>query len=271
MTAATPDVVTRVTPLGVRLWDLATGAPAEEGTVMAFRRAAGPPVVAARTPSGVHALRGLPGLGAAERGAGDAAYWYQPPASGSYRVEISDPQARYLPFCLDVLLPAHGLYRPSCAFPELQAPVVPVFSGPARAVPGGCAAIRAQLELDTGGPASWARLDATLPDGTVARGMADGAGRVAVLFPYPELPAPATPLAALTWLVRLDAYYGAGSPRRAAADGDQPPELCDALRQAPVRLLADGAQTLTEASLRFGHELVLRTAGRSTLLLTGSP
>lgn len=268
---ATPEVVTRVTPLGVRLWDVATGAPAEPGLVVAFRPAGGTPVVAVRTPSGVHALHGLPGLGAAERGTGDAAYWYQPPVSGSYRVEVSDPQGRYLPLGLDVLLPARGLYQPPCALPELQAPVVPVFSGPARAIPAGFAAVRAQLELDTGGPASWARVDVTLPHGPVARGLADGTGRVVVVFAYPEPPAPAAALHDLTWPVGLDAYYGVGSPLTAVAAPDQPPELCDVLRQSPARLLADDVQTLTEAYLTFGRELVLRTAGHSTLLLTGSP
>ena len=263
------DVVTRVAPIGIRLWDVQAGAAADDLQV-AFQPQFGPSRVAIRTPSGVQTLADLPGLAAAERGPGDPPYWYHPPVEGSYRVAVRDPLSRYLPMDLDVHLPARGLYQPVCGFPELDAPVVPVFSGPARAAPAGFAVVRAELELATGGPAGWARLDVVLPDGLRSRGVADGQGRVAVMFPYPE-PASLAPLIKATWQLGVEAYFGVGSPRAAVSDAQEPPEVCDVLRQRPAQALADDQHQLTQATLLFGRELVLSTTGRSTLLLTGSP
>lgn len=265
------DVVMRVAPIGIRLWDVQAGAAAEDLQV-GFQPEYGPSRLAIRTPSGVYTLADLPGLAAAERGPGDPPYWYRPPVEGSFRLTVRDPVSRYLPMDLDVLVPARGLYRPVCGFPELDAPVVPVFSGPARPVPAGFAVVRAGLELASGGPARWARLDVVLPDGVRSRGVADGQGRVAVMFPYPEPPpAPLVPLIAASWQLGVEVYFGVGLPRAAVSDADQPPEICDVLRQRPASALADDQHQLTEATLLFGRELVLSTAGHSTLLLTGSP
>jgi hypothetical protein len=270
------DAVSLVTPLGLRLWDVAAGSAAGEGVVVGYFPPSGRAATAVRTPSGVHALRGLPGLGAAERGAGDAAFWYSPPAGGSYRVDIRDPRGRYLPMCLDVMLPALGLYTPHASLPGLQASVVPVFSSPARPVPAGFAVVRAQLALGPDAPASWARLDIGLPDSTTATGVADAAGRVCVLFPWPE-PSAANPadLRDQTWPLRLRAFFGspaaAGPPPTPVAPRNGTPELTDLVQQLPARLAAGDGGDLTRADLSYGRELVLRTAGRSTLSLTGSP
>jgi hypothetical protein len=270
-----PDIISLVTPLGLRLWDLTTGSAAGEGVVVGYFPASGRPVPAVRTPSGVHALRGMPGLGAAERGTGDTAFWYHPPAAGSYRIDIRDPQGRYLPICLDVMLPAFGLYVLDSSLPGLPASVVPVFSGPARPVPAGFAVVRAQLVLGPDLPASWARLDVGLPDGAVATGVADGAGRVCVLFPYPEPPVDQPgDLRSQTWMLRLRGFFGTpaggGGALSAVAAADGVPELSDLVRQRPARLIAGDGGELSQAELSYGRELVLRTAGRSTLSLTGS-
>jgi hypothetical protein len=266
------DVVTRVAPIGIRLWDLHLATAAPDRVRVSHAWAVGAPRLAVRTPSGVQTLPGLPGLAATERGAGDGPFWYHPPVERAFRLSLRDADERYVPMDVDVRAPFRGLYRPQCVLPELDAPVVPVFSSCSRPVPAGFAAVRAQLELDTGGPASWARLDVVLPDGTVARGVADGEGRVAVLFPHPEPPPSMTvPLTGTSWLVGLRAWFGAGGSRRAVAGRATPPELCDVLHQRPARLRADAHAELVEASLFFGRELVLRTAGLSTQLITGSP
>jgi hypothetical protein len=266
------EVVTIVAPLGIRPWDVQTGTPVMYGIELTLDAGPAAPYHAVRTPSGILTLHGLPGLVEAERGVGDPAYWYHPPVERSYRLTLRDPQSRYLPMQLDVRAPFPGPYRPSCVYPELDAPVVPVFSSCARPAPSGFATVRAQLELDAGGPAAWARLDLALPDGGVARGVADAEGRVAVLFPYPELPAPPTaPMASTSWSVHPNACWGRGTPRRPVAAAGSLPELCDVLRQRPARLMADSQHDLTEASLTFGRELILHTTGRSTLLLTATP
>jgi hypothetical protein len=260
----------------MRLWDVATNSAVAEGIVVGYFPPSGRMVLAVRTPSGVHALRGLPGLGAAERGAGDTAFWYNPPAGGSYRVDIRDPGGRYLPMCLDVMLPASGLYTPHSSLPGLHAPVVPVFSSPARPVPAGFAVVRAQLVLGLdGAPASWARLDIGLPDGTTATGVADGAGRVCVFFPWPEPPVSQPgDLHGQVWPLQLRASFGSpaapGQAPSPVAPADGAPELSDLMQQRSTRLIAGDSGDLTRANLSYGRDLVLRTAGRSTLSLTGS-
>jgi hypothetical protein len=101
-------------------------------------------------------------------------------------------------------------------------------------------------------------------------GVADAAGRVQVVLPYPEprwhggSPPPGTvALADQTWRVSLAARYTPGPP---AAD---PPDLCAVLAQVPATLLAGPASSvpLTAGALVFGRPIALRTAGLSVLLL----
>src|SRR3954453_2725008 len=143
------DVVTRVAPVGLRLWDVHAGRPADPSATISLVDDRGRAVSGVRTPSGVHTLRGLPGLGESERGTGDPTYWYHPPVEGSFRVGIRDLGSTYLPMDLDVRLPAHGLLRPRCSFPDLDQPVVPLFSSCARPAPAGFAVVRAQLETES--------------------------------------------------------------------------------------------------------------------------
>jgi hypothetical protein len=65
------------------------------------------------------------------------------------------------------------------------------------------------------------------------------------------------PLARQQWAVGLAASYTPGLPPAPA------PDLCQTLRQPPGLLWADSAlgEPLAEATLTFGQELVLRTAG----------
>jgi hypothetical protein len=296
------EAVTRVAPLGIRPWDVAAGTPAGAGLVVRHRPFRSSRVVTAvHTPSGIYALRGLPGLGAAERGSGDGAYWDDPPATGTYRIEVDDPEGRFLPVAFDADLPVRGVFAPACGFtgtppwspdPSLpQALVVPLFSAPARLVPAGLAVVRAELELARrpsspgdpprrgGGPASWALLQVTVPDGPTALGAADGAGRATVVFPYPEPPgldasAPGpgtTALTEQTWTLGLRAYFGPGPGSAPVTGPDGVPDLCELLGQRAAEVFSDESATpLTSVQLRYGRQLVVRTAGNSTLLLAPS-
>jgi hypothetical protein len=271
------DSFTRVTPLGVRFWDPVLETVINDGlSVTAYPT--GLPylrVSAFTTPGGVYAFRGLPGLSAAERGAGDASYWANPPVRRSFVVEVSDPLGRYQPFALGAELPLHGVYAWDCdgppsppASPVAPGPAaVPLFSAPSREAPAGMAAVRASLwDPVAGAAAAWAVLEVTAPGQAPARGIADAAGRVAVLFPYPEpappvapgspLPGSGVPLARQQWTVGLAASYTPGLP------ADPAPDLCRTLRQPAALLWADAARAapLTGAALTFGQELVLRTA-----------
>jgi hypothetical protein len=274
MTSPSPaphlDRVVRTTPLGLRPWDVAMDTPAQPGLRVSCRLRGGRTVPAFPTPSGCYAVRSIPGLHAAEFPEDEDGYWYSPPVRVRVTVEIADPLRRYLPEEVDAELPHRGLLTPSCPAPGPDGPVVPLFTAPARPVPPGFAVVRAELELSGGGPASWAELSLVLPDGTRVRGFADGAGRATVLFPWPEptTPAPdgsAVPLSGQEWPLEASVAYGTAAGRP-VADADGAPELCALLAQRPATLGADPA-----VRLRYGHELVLRSAGRSTLLLDSAP
>jgi hypothetical protein len=103
-------------------------------------------------------------------------------------------------------------------------------------------------------------------------GVADIHGRVAVLFPYPEPPTPpvgpgspqpgqAGSPSQQSWTVRVRARYAPQGPPPAF------PDLCDTLNQGPATLWADSdrLRPLTEAVLRFGQDLVVRTVDAVTL------
>ncbi|MGV9386403.1 hypothetical protein ACWDRB_62110 [Nonomuraea sp. NPDC003707] len=284
------EAVVRHAHCGVRFWDPVTARPADARFLVTVRASwGGVPaeraVRALRTRSGVYALHTAPNPG----GAGPA---------GTYRIEVSDPDGGYQPFSFEAVIPADGpsagLSVPACGpagsppgsptagSPHLPlAPVVPVFSAPARIVPAGVAVVRAQLELAAGVPAAWATLEAHLPDGTTALGLAGADGQVCVMFPYPEPPAPApsppgpglVTLSAQTWPIGLRAYYGwgPGSPPEPVVAPTGPPDLCDLLDQLPAKPVADDSTLFTSARLRYGRDLTVATQGRSTLLLIPHP
>src|SRR5215813_1826337 len=112
----TPELVTRVTPFGVRFYDPATASPVTADLVVSHTPPYGAQITAVRTPSGVYAMHGLPGLVLAERGEGDEAYWSAPPASGTYQIQVYDPGGEFLPVSFDAALPARGLFSLACGF-----------------------------------------------------------------------------------------------------------------------------------------------------------
>jgi hypothetical protein len=281
---ATLEVVTWVAPFGLRLWDPVTNSHVADGLVVTARPAPDPdgvrPVRATVTRSGVFACRGLPGLAAAEAGRGDEAFWASPPATGGYRIEVRDPQGRFLGFSADVTLPARGVVRGLCgpfgSPPSPPYPGVPLFSAPSRTAPAGSATVRADLFDGVGGrPAAWALLEVVVPGQPPARGLADQDGRVVVFLPYPEpSSSPASPpgaagaLSTQTWPdVRVRARYAA------LPVGPGLPDLCQLLDQPPATLLASESPVvpLGEVTLTYSRELVLRTGSTPHLSLLPSP
>ncbi|MFE2879334.1 hypothetical protein ACFXG6_25365 [Streptomyces roseus] len=287
MTRTSPpaEAVTRVAPLGIRFRDAATGTSVCDGLRVACRATPGAtPRTAGLSPSGTYVLRGLPLLGATERGDGSEQFWSDPPVSRSYPIEVTDGVGRYLPVRFDAAAPARGLFTPAYRLPGTTGgrppgPGVPLFSSPGRPVPSGTAVLRAQLARvpAPSEPASWAVLEVVVPHGPSAFGVADANGAVAVLFPYPELlvPDPAVPTAVTpplsrqTWMLGLRAYLG---PAPVVAGPRDVPDLAALLGQPPARPLADAAGTpLVSVRLRYGRELVVRTSGNSNLLISTDP
>jgi hypothetical protein len=270
------ETVSRVTPMGVRFRDIATGAIVADGLEVRVRPADAPrrwqPAFATR--GGTFAAADLPGLRELkrdadgmprgrdlERGAGDAAYWA---AIGAGRrpfvVEVTDRWRRYLPMTIALSLPHRGLALPACVAPKAHGEAVPLYPAPALTPAPGLAAVRVELwDAARDAPASWARVEVTL-GGEVATGVADDRGAVLVLAPWPRIANGASQaLAATTWPVRLHAFFGA-QPR------EEIPDLCDVLSQ-PERTLSLRPDTDAalggDIRLRLGHELVLAgEAGR---------
>lgn len=285
--------VARNAALGVRFWDVATGMLAIDGlrVEVCHRANAHPRTVAQPGPGGVYVAHKVPGLRDFEFEDVERPQDLWPAATRAYRIEVSDPQGRYLPIAFDADLPARGPFTwlapwlsppQPVAFPDLPgspgspgspgvAPPmigrVPLFSAPSRPPPEPLATVRAQMrEQGSGRALAWGLLAASI--GGVARGigLADEEGRVAIFFPYPEPPriSLSSPVPAhndFTWEVALSAFGGAlpspGTPPSAFADLAQ---VIESLEMPRDVVEAVGSPPLP-LRLSYRQPLVARTAG----------
>jgi hypothetical protein len=293
------DHLTMVSPLGLRLWDRVTEQAVTDGLIVTAYPLGQPDslrrVRAQVNYSGVYVFQHLPGMRSAEQGAGDDAYWQSPPARRSFIVEVVDLERRFQPFLLDAELPVRDLFEVECMTqqsPPLSAPAtVPLFSTASRPVPAAMAVLRADLwDPLAQRPAAWAIITAHAPGQRPMTGMADGEGRLALFFPYPEpidlLPdsPPVTGISLFRqkWTIQLEAAYDRLEPAGfTQAGGTALQELCAIVGQSPASLWADASpvQPLTEGTLIYGQEIILRSQSTtdstppSVLLITpaGSP
>lgn len=279
------EPISRVTPLGLRFWDLATNAVIDDGlTLSAYP--VGQPWHAQKSlvnPSGVHVLQDLYGLRELESGTGDKAFWdgLTTDKRRDFILEVEDNLNRFLPFACRVKLPVRGLLRLQDILPleagnvvaiepqklklEPTALVLPLFSNPARRVPAGMTAIRASLHNQiSSAPAAWAALEVHLGNDPVvlARGFADSNGQVQVFMPYPKLPDQIDPSAfgKHSWLLNIQIAY---TPVK---------DITSLSAQKIPDLYKQFTQTLNpnliEQTLEFGHELILKSLGSSSLNIT---
>ncbi|MDP9170937.1 MAG: hypothetical protein M3N54_10000 [Acidobacteriota bacterium] len=276
------EQVTCVAVLGIRFWDVAAFRAVGAGlTVEAYP--VGVPelrTTAVVGRGGIYSFHGLPGMRRDEIGLGDDAFWQSNPPQAPFTVEVADAGGQYLPFRLSVLLPVRGVFglfeSPFSTGLTPDATWIPVFSTPARPVPGAMAVARAQL-LDTlaGTPAAWAFVTVRTAGQPPAVGVADQRGIVAVQFAYPEPRnfALGSPLRTggvkwvdQSWPVAVNVLYAPGRIN------DARPELSQTLGQ-PAAAVNPAAFTLLA-----GQELSMKSVGPdgreiSDLLLTpaGSP
>jgi hypothetical protein len=269
-------------PFGVRFYDPVTHGSIGEGLRVTARLPGrhAPKKNAHLTRSDVFAFRNLPGLHDIEIGRADGPFGDSFDQGLSRRrhfvIEVEDIWRRFLPFSFTPELPHRGLFKLACLgsppWPiDLPEAGVPLFSSPARSVPGGMAVVRAQIEeFGTSKPAAGALLEieassAGMP-ATRARGLADSEGRAVVMFPYPELapppsqrlspPAEGQSLSSREWSVRVRIFWG---PVWA---GNEVPDICMLLRGQPEREPLSAKSPLGPLpvqTLRFGQELVLRS------------
>jgi hypothetical protein len=273
--------------LGVRFWDSVTRSSVGQGLRVTARpaganRSTGERI-ATLTPSNVFAFHRLPGTRDIESEAANPGFWS---LAGSlqprkFMVEMTDPSGHFLPCTFQAEAPNRGLFAfPS---PSPQSPAtsglgtttlyVPLFSSPARAVPGGMAVVRGQIQsyLDDQ-PARFAlvEIEAKSASGPpiLAHGVADEHGRVALIFPYPEVPPPAAfgsppangveNLAAREWTVTVRVFWGP-VPTQGGL-----PELQDVLYAQPERMVLGATSPpapFAPQTIRFGRDLILRSSG----------
>jgi hypothetical protein len=280
--------LTRVAPFGVRFWDAVSHRFVSEDLFVTAYLPNHPARRYPATPnrSGVYVLHHVPGLATFEYGAGDDAFWANLPPPRPFVVEVNDLQRRFHPIAFTAALPSRGIFRweDSAASPRAAVqPAVPLFSAPARTVPGGMAVVRAHLwDAVDDSPAAWAMVEVQSEGQAPIRAVADEQGRVAVIFPYPEPPSRSltsplgSPLGSeprllmeQIWSLRLQVFY---SPRKPPPPV---PLLEDVLHQAPATPLSSLSPLapLPEVRLVFGQELIVKSQFRSGLLVipAGSP
>jgi hypothetical protein len=269
------ESVTRTAVLGVRFWDSVAGRAPAEGLQL---RETSTGRLAVPNPSNVYVFHELPGLREATYGSGGDVFWASPPASAQFTFEVTDTDGRFIPFRLTTTVPEEGLFVPPCLAspsPPQAGDTVPVFSAPSRPAQPGMAVVRADLwDAVADVPAAAAVLQVSGVGTTTWRGIADQQGRVVVQCPYPEPrwqgtspPPGSAALSQQTWPVVLSVLYTPGQTSPPVADA--PPDLCEVLMQTPGTLVDSypPAAALPSQSLLFGRELVLRSAGRSVLLV----
>jgi hypothetical protein len=269
-------------PFGVRFHDPVMRSSIGEGLrVTAWPSGRHAPKSEARlTRSDVFAFQNLPGVRDTEIGRYDGPFLESFDQGVARRrlflIEVEDSWRRFLPFSFKAELPHRGLFELPCLGSppspiEIPGQGIPLFSSPARLVPGGMAVVRAQIEeLGTKKPAAGALLEieassAGMP-ATRARGFADNEGRVVVMFPYPELapppsqrlspPADGQSLSSRQWSVRARIFW------KPTPAGDRLPDICALLNEQPERELVgtiSPLEPLPVQTLRYGQELVLRS------------
>ena len=278
----------RNTCLGIRFWDAVTGGFVRDTLRVSAFPMSGPRKLldATQNRSGVYAFNHLPGLREIEQRADDDFYLVSPSDQRSFVVEVRDTSGDFLDvgFIVDLPLPYPGVYLsdPLSSPPEGVPKGVNLFSSIKRTPPPMVAAIRAELvDADTDAPAAHAVMSVRTEDGYRWYGVSNNEGKVAVLMPYPMLvdglggsPHEGGPgmLSVQTWTLAVDIRYS--------------PELVDRL---PLSSLVDYATVLNQppaevwleraavdvtplatldVPLRYGEDVVLKTDGLSTLMVT---
>ncbi|MEH6413448.1 hypothetical protein [Pseudomonas sp. CGJS7] len=286
------EVLQRNAALGLRFWDVAAATTAIDGLVVEIYPRSDPFARkrALPNPSGIYVAHRLPLLAAFEfddsQPAGqpwiDAASG-SPPLLRGYRIEVSDPQGRYLPIAFDAELPVRGLFdwlapwiSPPQALlwpgdagspPQWLIQRIPLFSAPRRAPPSPLAVLYAQMrETGSNRVAAWSLLAVSIAGQRRGIGLADREGRVAVMFPYPEPPraplaSPPAERADFAWSVELEAYW---SPLSPPPEPPLVPDLAQVLMQlsTPCTVLDSLSSPAPRRRLDYRRAMTARTEGQ---------
>lgn len=246
MTLLVFERFSRVTPLGVRFWDVAAQAPIVDGLMVTARTTQNRSLPMFANSKGVYVLQNVPGLRAFETGDGSDAFWNNAPSPQTYRLTVRDIQGRFHPFTFEADLPTRGIFvwdcplSPPLTLVSVPSGYVPAYPTTNRFLPGGMVAVRADLyDPDARVPAAWATLAVLLDGAVLGHGIADARGCVSVMFPCPELvdTTPGSspldfgmPLEQQSWQLSLRATYRPLDPVPSM------PDLCAILSQPEAEL-----------------------------------
>ena len=157
-----------------------------------------------------------------------------------------------------------------------------LYSAPTRKAPRWMGVVRGELAVSGANRrAAHAVVRVALPEGRIWHGMADSRGRFVVILPYPTISggfgssppvAGGGALSTQTWTVTLEVLYEPG--RLEALPETRVPEYRSIFQQGPATIWpvpqSEGGNEVAEltATLEFGRELILKTAGLSQLLVS---
>lgn len=289
----TIETIQSVTPIGVELWDLLADSRVTDGVVVSARPTGrgGRFWPAYRTPSGIHAITGVPALRDIEYprpGAGRRVELEDLPSDAVVDVDVlvEDRTGRFVPTVFRVTVPGRDVATVAdalggCASLAVSLPDdLPVFvlSAPGRSFGAGTAVVRAGLrrhdpEVGRDVPAAHALLTVVDPAGARHVGVADVDGNVVVPLPYPAFAAPlgsdpvsagahGVPTDQQRWSLTIELRHepDALSYPRGVAVPHADTVFCQ--RQGSLlRVEGDPAVATIDVELAYGRELVLATDG----------
>lgn len=281
--------ISTYSPLGLRFWDQDFAKPVEDGMIATARPWQQPdarPRHAVRTFSGALSFHGLPGLRDLENNGPDAPL--PSPPTRRFLIEVTDTKSRFAPAAFPVDLPL-GYSGPYLGqpLPANPPPGFLLLSGPDRPREPMWARVRGELALaSTGGPAAWAQVNLTDPEGRIWHGIADAGGRFAVVLPWPSLEevAPGSPptgaassLTQRTWSLGMTVQAAPAGLTPITASGV--PNYAEVLAQpaADIWPEAPGASPpaapipAINVTIAYGETTVLRSGSTQSRLFVGAP
>lgn len=279
-------------PLGIRFWDPVMDRTITDGLDVRAWPTVGPRRVTRgfRTRSGAFAFQSLPGLRGLERSFDDDGPSASIPDGRPFVIEVRDTADRFLPVAFQVTLPLpyRGLFlNGATGSPPLSTPAgVPLFSAPTRSKAEMLSAIRGTLiDADTGNPAAYARVRATLEGVRSWYGFADEAGRFAVIMPTPPLiegfgGSPGSfgfggPMGERTFDLLIEVFYEPS--RLVELPGTAVPEYRSLLaqRQGAMWLVPPNPSDLPDpdrlVTVDVGQTVILRTFDQHEQFVTSAP
>jgi hypothetical protein len=285
---SSPDRVTSVALFGARFVDAATGMPVADGLDVTLFPLTRPTarVNALVSHGGVFFTHRVPGFGRLDLGngvktrpelaEGNKQFWQKAMATAEpFVVEVRDRLGRFLPISFRTMIPTPGPFGTGGP-PSGMPASMELHSAPARFAPHSTAVVRAQLTKHPSGPGLAHALVIVECAGKAAgRSIADAAGKVAVMFSYPEPPSsPGVSTKRFTWPLKIKVHHAS----LAAPSQNRPsdlPDRGDLLDQASrpsmklfVKLNPDQIVNAFDCNLKLAQELILRTEGRSELFIS---